>query len=94
MENATKFSRLESISSIEDNYLEAVTGHRLFSIKKATLKKLAVFTGKQLCWSLFLIKFFRPATLLKRDSNTGVFLCILQIFISKLMSESISNLYL
>ena len=28
-----------------------------------------------LCWCLFLIKFqvFRPATLLKRDSNTGVF---------------------
>ena len=32
--------------------------------EKATLKTYAKFTGKHLCWSLFL----------KRDSNTGVFL--------------------
>ena len=32
------------------------------------LKKFAHFTGKNLCWSLFLVK-----SLLKRDSNTGVF---------------------
>ena len=34
------------------------------------------FTGKHLCWSCFLITFqtWRPATLLKRDSNTSVFL--------------------
>ena len=51
--------------------------------KKAVLKNFAIFTGKQLCWSLFLIKLqaFRLATLLKRDSNTGVFLCILRSFI-------------
>ena len=37
-----------------------------------------MFTGKHLCSSLFLIKLQtrRPATLLKRDSNTCVFLCI------------------
>ena len=42
-----------------------------------------MLTGKQLCWSLFSIKLqaLGPATLLKTDSNTGVFLCILQIFI-------------
>ena len=36
-----------------------------------------------MCWSLFLIKLqaFKLATLLKRDSNTGAFLCILQIYI-------------
>ena len=36
-------------------------------------------TGKHLCWSYFLIKLqaCRFATLLKRDSNTGVFLWIL-----------------
>ena len=33
------------------------------------------FTGKHLCWSLFLIK-----PLLKRDSNTGVFLGKLRNF--------------
>ena len=39
-------------------------------------KKIANFTGKHLCWSLFFTKLqaFRPATLLKRDSYTGVFL--------------------
>ena len=44
--------------------------------KKAVLKNFAILSGKQLCWSHFLIKLqaFRPATLLKRESNTGVFL--------------------
>ena len=44
--------------------------------KKAVPKNFAIFTGKNLCWSFFLIKWqaFRPATLLKRDPNTGVFL--------------------
>ena len=38
------------------------------------LFNFAIFTGKHLCWGLFLIKLqnFRPATFLKRDSNTGV----------------------
>ena len=37
---------------------------------------------RRLCWSLFLMRLqaFRPATLLKRDSNTGVFLRNLQKF--------------
>ena len=44
--------------------------------KIAVLKKLAVFTGKHPSWSLFFTKMqcFMPATLLKRDSNTGFFL--------------------
>ena len=67
------------------------------SKKKAVLKNFSVFTGKQLFWSLFLVKLqllvFKPTTLLKRDSNTGVFLCILHIFICELISGSISNLY-
>ena len=38
--------------------------------KIGSIKNFAIFTGKHLCWGLFLIKFqaFRPA----RDSNTGV----------------------
>ena len=41
-----------------------------------------IITGKNLCWSLFLIKAqaFMPAILLKTDSNTGVFLWILRTF--------------
>ena len=47
--------------------------------KKGVERNLAIFTGKQLCWSLFLIKLqaLRPATLFqprpKRDFNTGDF---------------------
>ena len=42
-------------------------------LKISGLKNFANLTGKHLCWSLFLIKLqvFRPATLLKRDSNGG-----------------------
>ena len=39
-------------------------------------RNFTIFTGKQLCWSLFLIKLytFRPEILLKIDFNAGVFL--------------------
>ena len=42
----------------------------------AVLKIFANVTGKYLCWSLFFTKLqaFRPSTLIKRDSYTGVFL--------------------
>ena len=45
-------------------------------MKKAVLKYFAIFTGKRLCWSPFSTKLqaLNPATLLKRYSNTGVFL--------------------
>ena len=44
--------------------------------------KFAMFTGKHLCWSLFLIKIlaFKSATLSKDDCNTGAFLRICKIF--------------
>ena len=44
-------------------------------VKKGVLKNLANFIGKHLRWSLFIIKQqdFWFTTLLKRDSNTGVF---------------------
>ena len=58
------------------------TSHRKCSVKKGVLKTFAIFTGKHLCWSLFLIKLqpWRPATLLKRDSNTDVFVWIVRDF--------------
>ena len=54
---------------------------RIF-IKISVVKNLAIFTGKHLCWSLFLRKLqvLRPASLLKEDSNTGVFLWTLRNF--------------
>ena len=42
--------------------------------RTGALKNFANFTGKHLCWSLFLIK------LLKRGFNTGVLLCLTQVF--------------
>ena len=45
--------------------------------EKGILKNFAIFAGKHLCWRLFLILF---KTFLKRDSNTCVFLWILQNF--------------
>ena len=46
------------------------------------LLNCAVFKGKHLCWSHFLIKLqtCRPATLLKRNTNTGVFCNIVKFF--------------
>ena len=55
IEITTKFSRLKSVSNIDDNYLEAAT--RGAQKKKAVLKIFVMFTRKHLCWSLFLIKF-------------------------------------
>ena len=44
--------------------------------KIAILKNFAIFTGKHPRWNLFLIKVkaHSPATLFKKDSNTGVLL--------------------
>ena len=63
--------------------------------KKAVLKNFAIFTGKRLCWSLFLIKLqdSSPAFLLKRDSNTGLFLWILRNFKEHLFWRTSANRY-
>ena len=39
-------------------------------LKRGFLKKLTIFTGKHMYWTLFLIKLmgFRPTTLFKRNS--------------------------
>ena len=57
--------------------------------KLVVFKNFANFTGKHLCWSLFLIKLqaFRPAAFLKRDSNTGVFLWSLRNFYNTFFTE-------
>ena len=52
------------------------------SFKIEVFKNFAMFTGKHLYWSLFVIKLpaYKPANLLKRDSNTSAFLLILLNF--------------
>ena len=56
--------------------------HQRCSIKKAILKNFAIFTGKHLCWGLFIINLqtFMASTLFKKHSNTGVLLSILWCF--------------
>ena len=71
-----KFEYLESERCFFGK-LKAVVARRC-SVRKSVLRNFAKFTGKHLCQSLFLIKLqvlgLRPATLLKRDSGTCVFL--------------------
>ena len=59
--------------STKSNKFRLLFCHQRRFIKKAVLKNIAIFTEKHLRWSLFLIKLqeSKPATLLKRDSNTG-----------------------
>ena len=59
-------------SSTSDPHPLCRSSRSQMSLKKDVLKNFANFTGKHLFWSLFLIKLHTP--LLKRDSNTGVFL--------------------
>ena len=78
---ATHFQgKYTSIQIREAAATEAVIGGILW--KELFLKIFSIFTGKHLCWSLFLINLqaCRPATLLKKDFSTGVFLWILRIF--------------
>ena len=46
------------------------------SVKQGVLKNFANFTGKNLCWSLFLIKllFWGACNFIKEDADTGGFL--------------------
>ena len=69
------------------------SSHRRCSIEKAVLKKFETFSGKRLCWSHFLIKLhvWGPATLLKRESNKGVFLWILGHFKEDLLWRTSAN---
>ena len=52
------------------------------NVLQSVLKNFAIFKGKHLSWSLFLIKLqaSSPVALLKRDSNLGIFLWILRNF--------------
>ena len=51
-------------------------------MKRAVVKNFAIFTGKHLCWSLFLMKLqaWRPAILLKRDPTQVFYYEYLEIF--------------
>ena len=82
----TSFPFVSMVSSILQ-HSEAATG------VKAIVTNFAIFTGKRLCWSPFLMKLqvFRSATLLKRNSNKGVFMSILRNFQEHLFRGTSAN---
>ena len=55
-------SRLKNNTSKSEDLVR--NSHSQMFFKIGALKNFATFTGRHLCWSLFI----------KRDSNTGVFL--------------------
>ena len=61
------------------------SSHWMCSIKQAVLKNFTIFTGKHLCWSLFLIKLQawgpeKACNFVKKTPAQGFFLWILQNF--------------
>ena len=48
------------------------SSHQSCTVKEGVLKNFANFTGKHVCWSLFLTKYKR-VSLLKRDSSICIF---------------------
>ena len=70
--------------------------------KKAVLKICTTFPGNHLCWTLFLdslfklqtFQAFRPATLLKRDSKTGVSCKYCKIFKNPILKNMCERLLL
>ena len=58
------------------------SGRSQMFFKIEVFKNIAIFTGKHLSWSLFVIKLpsYKPVNLLKRDSNTSICLLILLNF--------------
>ena len=65
------------------------SSHQRWSVKRGALKNFANFTGKRLCWSLFLtmLQSFNPVTFFKRDSNTGILLQSLGNFYNTYFEE-------
>ena len=61
------------VSFLEATYFRS--NHQRCSIKKVILKNFAIFTGRHLCWSLFLIKLPPGLQLYKKETLTQVFSC-------------------
>ena len=91
-ENPSKNMSVEKKLIIWRYFAPFKSSHRRCTIKK-DVKNFASFTGKHLCWSLFLTKLLvsRPTTLLKRDSNTGAFLQKFRHFSERLFKEHLKK---
>ena len=59
------------------------SSHSQMFFKMGILKNFAIFTGRHLCWRLFLTKLqaWRPETLSESDSTTAIFMWIFAKFL-------------
>ena len=82
IEITMKHSRLKSVSSIDDDYLEVATG--------AVLKNFVIFTGKHLCWSLFSIK-LQACKFIEKTLQHWCFLLHVRKFLRKTILKNINK---
>ena len=66
--NISKYKRSFENESYRSN-------HQRCSIKRAVFKKFLIFTGKYLCWSLFLTNLQAGLQLYWKETPTQVFSC-------------------
>ena len=82
VEITTKLSRLKSVFSIDDDYLEAATG--------GVLKNFVIFTGKRLCWSLCFIK-LQPCKFIEKRLQHWCFPLHVRKFLTTPILKNISK---
>ena len=66
---------LQDLWSYEENYGTARSNRRSCSVKRGVPKNFTIFTGKHLCWSLFLINLPKGLQLQWKETSTLVFSC-------------------
>ena len=73
--------------------LNSRSSHQRCSIEKAVLKNFAIFTGKHLHWSLFLIELqvWGPATVLKETPAKVFFCAYCEIFKNTYFQEKLQR---
>ena len=84
------------VSQTKKKSLNSRSNHQKCFIEKPALKNFAIFFGKHLCQCLLLIlcQASRPATLLKRESNTGVPVNIAQFLTTLILKKICEQLLL
>ena len=72
------------------------SSHWRFSLKQGAFENFASFTGKNLCWSLFLIKlqFWRPATLLEKTLTLVLSCETCKLFKNNYFEEYLIDFYM
>ena len=75
----------ESYSIFALSWSSSRSSRRRCSIKKAVLKNFTIFTGKHLCWSLFLTKLqacnFIPKRFFPNRLSTWIFVIHFEVFL-------------